>query len=31
MAALSLESWTPWIDRLRGTRRIVAIDLPVMG
>ena len=29
--AVSLESWTPWIDRLRGTRRIVAIDLPGHG
>lgn len=29
--AVSLESWTPWIERLRGTRRIVAIDLPGHG
>jgi pimeloyl-ACP methyl ester carboxylesterase len=29
--AMSLESWTPWIARLRGTRRIVAIDLPGHG
>jgi pimeloyl-ACP methyl ester carboxylesterase len=29
--AMSLESWAPWIARLRGTRRIVAIDLPGHG
>jgi pimeloyl-ACP methyl ester carboxylesterase len=29
--AVSLESWTPWIARLRGTRRIIAIDLPGHG
>src|SRR5262245_19724330 len=29
--AMSLESWTPWIARLRGTRRIIAIDLPGHG
>jgi pimeloyl-ACP methyl ester carboxylesterase len=29
--AVSLESWTPWIARLRGTRRVVAIDLPGHG
>src|SRR5207244_1566304 len=28
---MSLESWTPRIARLRGTRRIVAIDLPGHG
>jgi len=28
---MSLESWAPWIARLRGTRRIVAIDLPGHG
>jgi pimeloyl-ACP methyl ester carboxylesterase len=29
--AVSLESWAPWIEHLRGTRRIVAIDLPGHG
>ena len=29
--AVSLETWAPWIERLRGTRRIVAIDLPGHG
>src|SRR5437773_2734187 len=29
--AMSLESWTPWIARLRGRRRIVAVDLPGHG
>jgi pimeloyl-ACP methyl ester carboxylesterase len=28
---MSLESWTSWIARLRGIRRIVAIDLPGHG
>jgi pimeloyl-ACP methyl ester carboxylesterase len=28
---MSLESWAPWIARLRGTRRIIAIDLPGHG
>jgi pimeloyl-ACP methyl ester carboxylesterase len=29
--AVSLESWSEWIERLRGRRRIVAVDLPGHG
>jgi pimeloyl-ACP methyl ester carboxylesterase len=29
--SLSLTSWRPWISRLRGRRRIVAVDMPGHG
>jgi len=29
--SISLESWTPWIERLHGDWRIIAVDLPGHG